>query len=229
MYTTYTLACRILLFIMKKSDPAVTLESPGRRVRKRAQMLDQIAAAAARLFDESGYEAVTMEQIAIEADVSKRTLYKHFAVKGAVLAHVLDAELARDLANCEFKLDRNAGFTEAVGALLAQSAAWCSAHPDYLLPYIRHKLLSFDPNAAIPREGDMVQTWALFIAHGQSIGELDSTKPAAQLAFYFHYLYFSALMRWLANRALSLEQEFATIVTLFVEGVASRKPATRRR
>ena len=214
---------------MKKTDPVITPEPPGRRARKRVQMLDQIAAAAAALFDESGYEAVTMEQIAVEADVSKRTLYKHFATKDAVLAHVLDAELARDLAGCEFKLDKQAGFAEAVGALLAQSAAWCSAHPETLFPYIRHKLLSFDPNVAVPREGDMVQTWALFIAHGQAIGELDNTRPAEQLAFYFHYLYFSALMRWLGNRALSLEQEFVNIVALFVEGAGSSKPAARRR
>lgn len=214
---------------MKNDAHSIAPEPPGRRARKRVQMLDQIAAAAARLFDESGYEAVTMEQIAVEADVSKRTLYKHFAAKDAVLAHALDTELARDLAGCEFKLDRKAGFAEAVGTLLVQSAAWCSTHPDYLLPYIRHKLLHFDPNAAVPREGDMVQTWALFIAHGQAIGELDATRPAEQLAMYFHYLYFGALMRWLGNRTLSLEHEFATIVALFVEGAGSSKPAARRR
>ena len=214
---------------MKKSDPVITPAPTGLRARKRVQMLDRIAAAAARLFDDAGYEAVTMEQIAAEADISKRTLYKHFAAKDAVLAHALDAELARDLAECEFKLDRKSGFAKAVGAVLAQSAAWCREHPDYLLPYIRHKLLGFDPRAAVPREGDMVQTWAYFIAHGQTIGELDNQRPAEQLALYFHYLYFGALMRWLSDPRLSLEDEFEAIIALFIEGAGVRKVRTRRK
>ena len=43
---------------------------PGRRARKRARMLDLLTGTAARLFEQQGYEAVTMEQIAAEADVA---------------------------------------------------------------------------------------------------------------------------------------------------------------
>ena len=47
----------------------------GRRERKRIQTLDHLAATAFSLFEQHGYDAVTMEQIAAQADVSKGTLY----------------------------------------------------------------------------------------------------------------------------------------------------------
>ena len=47
-----------------------TTAEPGRRERKRAQTLDHLAAVAFALFEEHGYDAVTMEQIAVASDVA---------------------------------------------------------------------------------------------------------------------------------------------------------------
>jgi len=58
----------------------------------------------------------------------------------------------------------------------------------------------------------MVQAWAQLIAVAQQRGELDAALPATQLAIYFHYLYFGALIRWICDRRLDLNQEFATVV-----------------
>lgn len=181
-------------------------------------MLKQISGAAASLFGTKGFESVTMELIAAEADVSKRTLYKHFQSKDAVLAYILEAELARDMPTFELKLKKESTFRGSVSALLEQSAAWCETHPDYLLPFIRHKFATFDPAAERLNRGDIVQTWIMLIAQGQRIGELNNRLPTEQLAIYFHYLYFGALMRWITNRDLKLKNEFDVIVALFIEG-----------
>lgn len=194
----------------------------GRRPLKKARLMERIAAAADGLFQTHGYMAVTMEQIAAAAEVSKRTLYKYFPAREAVLAHLLESELARDLAGLGFRFDLDASFRANVSALLAESAAWCERHPDYLLPYIRYKFASFEPNAETadrPADsGDLVQVWTLLIAAAQQRGELDATRPAEQLAIYFHYLYFGALMRWITDRRLDLKEEFTTVVGLFVDG-----------
>ncbi|QTQ34387.1 Transcriptional regulator, TetR family [Aromatoleum petrolei] len=194
----------------------------GLRPLKRARLMERIAAAAGELFQIQGYAAVTMEEIACAAEVSKRTLYKYFPVKEAVLAHLLEAELARDLARLDFRLDENASFRANVSALLTESAGWCERHPDYLLPYIRYKFASFEPSANTADRpggsGDMVQAWMLLIVAGQQRGELDPTRPPEQLATYFHYLYFGALMRWITDRRLDLKQELAEVVRLFVDG-----------
>ncbi len=57
----------------------------GRRERKKAQTRDKIFQAAMKLFAESGYDSVTIEQICDEADVANGTFFLHFPTKAAVL------------------------------------------------------------------------------------------------------------------------------------------------
>jgi AcrR family transcriptional regulator len=206
-------------------ENAPDTRASGRRPLKKARLTEEIVAVAGELFQAHGYMAVTMEQIAAAAKVSKRTLYKYFPVKEAVLAHLLEGELAGDLASPDFQFDLNAPFRVNVSALLTESAVWCERHPDYLLPYIRYKFASFKPNVETADKpaasGDMVQVWKLLIAAAQQRGELDATRPAEELAIYFHYLYFGALMRWITDRRIDLKQEFATVVRLFVDGACA--------
>ncbi|WP_053206186.1 TetR/AcrR family transcriptional regulator [Jiangella muralis] len=55
------------------------------RARRQRATRGEIVEAGLRLFDERGYEAVTMEQIAADAGVSRRTLYRHFPTKDRIL------------------------------------------------------------------------------------------------------------------------------------------------
>lgn len=55
----------------------MTSETIGRRERKKAQVRRALADAALRLFRERGYDQVTVNQIADEADVSIATVFKH--------------------------------------------------------------------------------------------------------------------------------------------------------
>jgi AcrR family transcriptional regulator len=61
---------------------------------------ERIVAAATRLFESRGINATTMEHIAAEAPVSKRTLYAHFPAKDdlvvAYLRHLSDAGLTME-------------------------------------------------------------------------------------------------------------------------------------
>ncbi|WP_175698107.1 TetR/AcrR family transcriptional regulator [Burkholderia ambifaria] len=204
----------------------MTTDDPGRRARKRIQMLAHLAATGARLFDAHGYDAVTMEQIAAQADVAKRTLYNHFPTKEAVLAHWLEGELARDLAHLERDVARRKSFASRIACVLDASAAWCEQHPVYLLAYLRHRFLSI---GAVQAEGatengsDIALVWQQLIAAGQQAGELNPALAADQLATWFHHLYLAAMLRWLTVPGLSLKREFQSVAKLFVEG-AQAKP-----
>ena len=98
----------------------------GRRERKRTQTLDHLAATAFSLFEQHGYDAVTMEQIAAQADVSKGTLYNHFPVKEALLAHQFHAELAAGGAQLRAQIDAQPDFASRLAVLLSASADWCT-------------------------------------------------------------------------------------------------------
>lgn len=194
-----------------------------KRPASRAQLPAHIGRVAAILFESKGYAAVTMEQVADRAGVSKRTLYKYFAAKEALLESVLEAELAQDLARRDFILDAQAGFRPAATALLHESARWCEQHAEVLPPYIRYKFASFDPAAVIEPDRGLLPVWTGLIRAAQQRGELAATRSPEQIGTYFHYLYLGALMRWLTQRGLDLDKEFDTIVSLFVDGAAARR------
>jgi TetR/AcrR family transcriptional regulator, regulator of autoinduction and epiphytic fitness len=202
-----------------------TSDNPGRRARKRVQMLGHLAGTAARLFKSRGYESVTMEQIAAEADVAKRTLYNHFDTKEAVLAHWLEAELERDLAHLQAGMAKRTTFVSRVTYLLNASADWCAEHPVYLTAYLRHRFLSIgitEADGSSASGSGIALAWQQLIAEGQRAGELRKTFPAEQLATWFHHLYLAALLRWMTVSGLSLRKEFAAIIKLFVEGAGAR-------
>ncbi|RQR56606.1 TetR/AcrR family transcriptional regulator [Burkholderia sp. Bp9140] len=204
----------------------MTTDDPGRRARKRIQMLAHLAATGARLFNAHGYDAVTMEQIAAQADVAKRTLYNHFPTKEAVLAHWLEGELARDLAHLQRDVARRKTFASRIACVLDASAAWCEQHPVYLLAYLRHRFLGIGAAQAEGGKengGDIALMWQQLIAAGQQAGELNPALAADQLATWFHHLYLAAMLRWLTVPGLSLKREFQSVARLFVEG-AQAKP-----
>jgi AcrR family transcriptional regulator len=69
-------------------------EKPGLRARQRAAAIRRIQEAALDLFDERGFENVTIEEIAEAADVSPSSVYRYLGTKeGVVLYDEFDFRL----------------------------------------------------------------------------------------------------------------------------------------
>lgn len=68
------------------SDPSVSSSRPsGLREQKRQQTLRRIVDAGVTLFGRNGYEATTLEAIAAEAGISRRTFFHYFKSKDDIL------------------------------------------------------------------------------------------------------------------------------------------------
>lgn len=94
----------------------------GLRDRKKARVRQALADAATRLFEERGFDAVTVDDVAAAADVSRRTFFRYFATKqAAVFARREDqlalfrAELAASRAEAPFEAIREALLSLAAG------------------------------------------------------------------------------------------------------------------
>ncbi|WP_296223767.1 TetR/AcrR family transcriptional regulator [Ralstonia sp. UBA689] len=198
----------------------------GRRERKRTQTLDHLAATAFALFEQHGYDAVTMEQIAAQADVSKGTLYNHFPVKEALLAHQFHTELAAGGAQLRPRIESQPDFSSRLSVLLSASADWCNVRRPYLAPYFRYRFASADL-AARERDADkrsgLEAVFTALIGTAQQSGELDTRLDAEHLAGLFEYLYLGALMRWLARPEVDLHEAFAAIINVFLHGVGRKE------
>lgn len=72
-----------------------TLPVPGRRALAKARQRDAIVHAAMVLFRRQGFEATTIEQVAETAGVSRRTVFRYFATKDALVFPNAEARIAR--------------------------------------------------------------------------------------------------------------------------------------
>jgi AcrR family transcriptional regulator len=67
------------------------MASPGLREHKKARTRKLIAAAAARLFAERGYENVAVSDVACKAEVSEQTVYNYFQTKDQLVTEPVSA------------------------------------------------------------------------------------------------------------------------------------------
>lgn len=108
--------------------PPTDVRRPGQhlglRERKKLQTRAAIQRHALHLFDEQGYAATTMEQIAAAADVSPSTLYRYFPTKeDLVLADDYDPMLAAAFEAQPPDMGPLEAFRAAVSATLASLPA----------------------------------------------------------------------------------------------------------
>lgn len=75
-----------------------------------------------------GLSKTTLDDVAREAGCSRATLYRYFDGKGALLAHAVDAELARMTARAVAAADRESSLADAVVALVTVSARELVGH-----------------------------------------------------------------------------------------------------
>ena len=100
----------------------------GLRERKRRQTRDRIAHAARGLFLSRGFEATTIDDIAAEADISKRSFFDYFPSKEDVIAAWQD-EYGGRLAEALLARPRSESMVRAVREALLTSVA-SSATPE---------------------------------------------------------------------------------------------------
>jgi AcrR family transcriptional regulator len=207
----------------KTADPA--------RPRKRERTAERLSATAFCLFEARGFDAVTMEQVAAEAGVAKATLYAHFPVKEALLAHRFREDIAAGMQERAAALAAHRTFESRMRYLLTASAQWHTARRAYLPAYIRYLTrqarygedgpTSANAKAAPIDNGTRGIFGAMFAA-GQQSGEIDARLDAATLAISVEYLLLGAVAAWLDDPSTDLTTRFLAAFDLALHGMAAR-------
>lgn len=220
----------VVCYNRQMNDPASRRPTQGRRDRNRQRMASRLTAKAFELFEAQSYETVTMEQIAAEADVAKATLYNHFPVKEALIAHRFRQEIAEGMSAIAGELAAHKTFVSRMRFLLRASAEWHTKKRAYLPHYLRflNDVASYGhqkPDAGTYESGSRHILAEIFRA-ARKTGEISSRFSPEELAWSFEYLLLSAVTAWLYQPGADLAQGFLSAFDLLLTGIAS--PASER-
>jgi AcrR family transcriptional regulator len=187
-------------------------------------MASHLSATAFGLFESQGYDAVSMEQIAAEADVAKATLYSYFPLKEALIAHRFREDIALGMAERAAALAAHDSFDARMRYLLRESAAWHAARKAYLPHYLRfltsQSSYGDGPHCGQSHESGSLQILTAMFQAAQQSGEVAKVQTAGQMAWSFQYLLFGAVAAWLNDPRSSLTERFLAAFDLVMHGVA---------
>lgn len=167
---------------------------PSSLGRPRTISPDAVSLVALRLFDEKGFDAVSMDDVAREADVSRRSLFRLFPSKPSLVWGGLDEFVARFRAALETDDDG-----DAVRALQAAYVV-ASAFPDEQIEVTRRRLRVIRATPALDLRADprltavTDETRRFLVSRDPEVDELAAVVRAHALAAVV-----SAALTWWAE------------------------------
>jgi len=186
----------------------------GLRERKRRQTADHLAETAMRLFRAKGYAAVTMEEVAAAADVSRGTLYAYFPVKEALTAHFFSVRVAEETRPILEQLAVMPDPLDRLHLFLIGSAWWAEPYKDCYGPFLQYRFNH-------PESPDCGGSPAFIrlLRDAQQAGRLRRDRTPERLREDLYALMAMAALRWLAGQG-SLEDNYRQVWDFFLHGAA---------
>jgi AcrR family transcriptional regulator len=201
------------------TDPSV---GPTRRERKRLHTRRRLYEAAVQLFEEKGYDATTMDDIAELADTARATAYNHYPRKSSFL----DEWMERRREQVGVELLASGGAAQPIGDLLR-------AYLNYLarINIVQEKLTRTLLPAWVRAGGPINDAPALadvlsrYIRTGQERGEIRADCDAQRAGHLIRNAYVGNLYLWLrADGATPFDLLSAVdeSIDIVLRGLASR-------
>jgi TetR/AcrR family transcriptional regulator, cholesterol catabolism regulator len=184
---------------------------------------DRIVAGARRHFFAHGFRGVTMDDLALEMSMSKKTLYVHFPSKTALLEAVLQDKIGR--AEADFQRALNAdGFSAQLAALLA----CLREHGEELQPPFLRDMSRETPELfAKVQKGRAVLIQRYFgqlFATGQKAGRIrKDVRPEFLVEMLIGAVNGVLYPQKLAELELAPKVAFTKLIGIFLEGVVTEE------
>jgi AcrR family transcriptional regulator len=202
----------------------------SRRERKKQETKKNIIQIAMYLFRKHGFDAITMEQIARDVDISKGTLYNYFPVKESIISEYWHdgvkeiklqlLELIQLLPDTRSRLQKT--FTKSATELF-------KTRQDIYKIYLSHWLSNLDkPSSESYLKSGFEDIFAMIIKLGQQKGDVRKDIPVELLVRQLEIAFLTACVMWLSDpKAYPLEENLARTVSLFVDGAGTGSRRSR--
>ncbi|UCF31909.1 MAG: TetR/AcrR family transcriptional regulator [bacterium] len=203
----------------------MTSVEPGRRERKKEETRRRILERSMDLFEEKGFDNVTMEEIAEAADVAKGTLYNYFPVKEAILSSYVQ-KYARELKpEVDVIIESQPDTRSRLVAFLRFHARWVEDRKDLMEKYISYRItFPLRSMRDTPSRSGFDQHTSRILSLGQDAGDirqdLDARALSACLLSFYTWAYFG----WLSlPEAFDLDRIIEQTVDLFLDGATAKR------
>lgn len=187
--------------------------------RKKAETRQKIINVSLELFARQGFRNTTMEQIAQEADIARKTLYNYYPVKEAIADDYLRGVSLGLAAECRREIAGMAGVKEQLLHALLKVYGWVAEHPELAEAAFYYRL----KKECQPQEETGTQMISTEILHqGQANGMIRDDVSVEYMAGYLNILRGSVLMKWLQQPdGSSLAEMVAVVLDMFLFGVGT--------
>jgi Transcriptional regulator len=192
--------------------------------RKKKETRQRIIEVALELFQRQGFNNTTMEQIASEADIARKTLYNHFPVKEAIIDEYVKG-ISEGLAHETFVNLRNLPDTRTrLLAALDKTYEWVEINPEITGICLGYRLKNMCQGSEYNDGQTGTQSiMAEIIRYGQEAGEIRQDISTKILVRQLDILRSGVVMDWLGDKSrFELRKEMAKVVDLFINGAVKR-------
>ncbi len=200
----------------------MTVIAPRKRSGRSEKTRDSIILAAAKVLAEHGYEATSLELIALEAGVTKGTIYYHFDAKETIYASVVLRYLEGALARLNEAARRNDTAFAALGDIVRDQIDDTLATDRRYVQYQELLHLAHETHVAV-REAQRLyeRRLAEVIAEAQEEGALAPGDPRLIAMLVIGSIGRTA--RWYRADGRVSEEEFRQTLTSFIfDGLTNR-------
>ncbi|GLZ81574.1 TetR family transcriptional regulator [Actinorhabdospora filicis] len=197
------------------------METPSLTARMRLLVTGELTGAALRLMAADGFDAVTVDQIAATAGVSRRTFFRHFASKEDVVVRLL-TDMGGDMAATLAARPESEPPSLALRHAVTAPIAACAGHAGDALPVVR---LVLTTPALLARFLERVSAWqdeltaALAARAGLGADDLRPRLAAGTALSAFG----TVLHRWVASEGaedpLALTEAAFTVIGPVLDAV----------
>lgn len=191
------------------------MEHLNRTDRSRTQILD----AAERLFREHGFGKTSVDDIAVMAGLTRKTVYNHFENKELLGRKLIERVEAAPAALYQARLDADEPAHAILSKVLNDSAHWCVANPG-----LAHLALAPEQRPTVEPPTDRPSFQGLVrdvLHHGQRQGVIRTDKEASHLALFVLAIYGQAMLSALAEPQPCVP-DLDTLIALVFEGIAEK-------
>ncbi|MDI6908175.1 MAG: TetR/AcrR family transcriptional regulator [Thermoanaerobacterales bacterium] len=196
----------------------------NRAERKKEKTRTKIIDVAIGLFDKQGFDSTTMEQIAEQADVARKTLYNHFPVKEAIISEYVDRFIRERESELHCLIQENPDTYSRLMAVFNRSMEWARIKGYVYLVYITFRMQDVlrdgEKNIRRSRITAILQE---ILIRGQEAGEIRRDIPLQMMVIQLDTIRLTMIMGWLKDpEEFSVQTFIAKSIDLFLNGCMNR-------